>query len=217
MMAIRRSSAPFGVDDYPRDVLDLMGLLGDVRGEGGLWERFSATPVATSFPQIVLLGSSDYSAQLAGVFGLPYAFAHHFDTGGTLEAVELYRRSFRPSPVLADPYVIVTANVLVAPTDADAEWEAGPGRLLVYEIRTGRLAPLRSPDAAAAHPGLAAARAMPSRRILGSPATAIARLDDLVVATGADEIMVSTIAFSLQARLRSLELLATGWSEPAIA
>ncbi|MDP9074368.1 MAG: LLM class flavin-dependent oxidoreductase, partial [Actinomycetota bacterium] len=187
--AIRRTSDPFGPEDYPRDLLDLMGLLGDVRGEGGLWEHFRATPAAVSSPQILLLGSSGYSAQLAGLLGLPFAFAHHFDTGGTMDAVDLYRQSFRPSPVLQNPYVIVTANVLVAPTDADADWESGPGRLLVYEIRTGRFAPLPAPEDAAADYRLPAARAMRSQRILGSPATVVAQLDDLVAASSADEIM----------------------------
>ncbi len=212
--AIRRSTT---VEDYPRDLLDLMGLLGDARGEGGLWEHFSATPAATSSPQIVLLGSSGYSAQLAGFLGLRFAFAHHFDTGGTLEALDLYRQSFRPSPVLAAPYVIVTANVLVAPSDQAAEWQANPGRLLVYELRTGRQAPLRSPEAAATHPGLAAAQAMPTRRIVGSPGRAVARLDDLIGASGADEIMVSTVAHSLEARICSLELLAKEWPVPGTA
>src|SRR5829696_4749036 len=89
-VALRRSANLLGAEDFPRDLLDLMGLLGDVRGEGGLWERFSATPVATSSPQILLLGSSGYSAQLAGRLGLPFVFAHHFDQGGTLEALDLY-------------------------------------------------------------------------------------------------------------------------------
>jgi luciferase family oxidoreductase group 1 len=216
-MAIRRSTNPFGAEDYPRDLLDLMGLLGDPRGEGGLWEHFAATPAARSSPQILLLGSSGYSAQLAGILGLPYAFAHHFDTGGTLEALDLYRQSFRPSPVLTEPHIIVTANVLVAPTDADAEWEAGPGQLMIYGIRTGRFSPLRSPHEAAAHPNIAAARATPSQRIVGSPATAGAQLDALVVASGADEIMVSTVAFGLETRVRSLELLAEAWSRPVAA
>jgi luciferase family oxidoreductase group 1 len=212
--AIRGSNNPFGPDDYPRDVIDLLGLLGDRRGEGGLWERFAATPAAVSSPQIVLLGSSDYSAQLAGLLGLPYAFAHHFDTGGTLEALDRYRQSFRASPVLSAPHVIVTANVLVAATDAEAERESNPGRLMIYEIRTGRLSALRSPEAAASHPSLAAARAVPSKRILGSPATVVAQLDALVAASGADEIMVSTVAHSLETRLRSLELLTEAWSDP---
>ena len=209
--AIRRSADAFGADSFPRDLLDLMGLLGDPRGEGGLWERVAATPAATSAPQILLLGSSDYSARLAGVLGLPFVFAHHFDLGGTLEALDVYRGSFRTSTVLDRPHVIVTANVLVAPTEADADYQAGPGQLMVYEIRTGRFAPLRSPEAAAAHPHLAAARARPSNRITGTPAGAVDQLDDLVAATGADEIMVSTVAHGLETRIRSLELLSGAW------
>jgi luciferase family oxidoreductase group 1 len=210
-MALRRSVNLLGAEDFPRDVLDLMGLLGDVRGDGGLWERFSATPAATSSPQILLLGSSGFSAQLAGRLGLPFVFAHHFDQGGTLEALDLYRDDFRPSPVLGQPYVIVTANVLVAATDEEADWHAGPGRLMSYRIRSGRFAPLLAPDVAAAEPDAAAARSAPTNRITGSPGTAGDRLDRLVAVTRADEIMVTTVAFHLDARLRSLELLAEEW------
>ena len=211
-LALRRSPALLGAEDFPRDLLDLMGLLGDVRDEGGLWERFSATPAATSTPQILLLGSSGFSAQLAGRLGLPFVFAHHFDQGGTLEAVALYRESFRASPVLERPYVIVTASVLVAQTDDDAQWEAGPSMLMVHHIRYGRFGPLVSPEVAATDPNTAVARAMPSTRIVGAPATAVARLDDLGRDTGADEIMVSTVAHGLETRLRSLELLAEAWA-----
>jgi luciferase family oxidoreductase group 1 len=214
--ALRRSVDALGAEDFPRDLLDLMGLLGDrreeVRGPGALWKRFAATPAAASSPQILLLGSSGYSAQLAGLLGLPFAFAHHFDTGGTLEAVGLYRKAFAPSPVLDTPHVIVTANVLVAPTTEEAEWESGPGRLMVHGIRHGSFEPMRSPEAAAAHPALPAALAMRSSRVVGAPAAVVDQLDDLVAATAADELMVSTVTFGLDARIRSLELLADAWS-----
>jgi luciferase family oxidoreductase group 1 len=210
-LALRRSAALLGAEDFPRDLLDLMGLLGDVRTEGGLWERFKATPAATSSPQILLLGSSGFSAQLAGRLGLPFVFAHHFDQGGTLEAVALYREAFRPSPVLEQPHVIVTASVLVAESDDEAWWEAGPSMLMVHHIRYGRFGPLVSPEAAAADPNTEVARALPSTRIVGAPATAVGQLDRLVEDTGADEIMVSTVAHGLPARVRSLELLAEAW------
>jgi alkanesulfonate monooxygenase SsuD/methylene tetrahydromethanopterin reductase-like flavin-dependent oxidoreductase (luciferase family) len=83
---------------------------------------------------------------------------------------------------------------------------------MVHELRRGRFGPLGSPDAAAAHPQLEAARAHPSNRIVGTPARAVAQLDELVAATGANEIMVSTVAYGLDARIRSLELLAAAWS-----
>ena len=77
-------------------------------------------------PAVILLGSSGYSAQLAGILGLPFAFAHHFDTGGTLQALDLYRSAFEPSTVLDQPHAIVTANVLTAPTAEEAAWLAAP-------------------------------------------------------------------------------------------
>ncbi len=130
-----------------------MGLLGDERVEHGGWSRFRATPVATSSPQIVLLGSSGYSAQLAGQLGLAFGFAHHFDLPGVIEAVELYRESFRPSPELDEPYTIVTAGVLAADDAESAEHLAGPARLAVLGIRTGRRMALLHPDDAAGTPG----------------------------------------------------------------
>ena len=140
--ALRRSAHFEAVDNFPRDLVDLMGLLGDVRRETGMWRHFSATPHASSTPMIGLLGSSGYSAQLAGMLGLPFAFAHHFDTGGTLDALDLYREHFSPSTDWPRPHVIVTAGVLAADTDAEARHLAGPGRLMRYGIRTGRFLPL---------------------------------------------------------------------------
>ena len=210
-LALRRSVQLLGAEDFPRDVIDLMGLLGDVRGVGGLWEQFAATPAPTSTPQILLLGSSGFSAQLAGRLGLPFVFAHHFDQGGTLDAVELYRDGFRPSPAWPEPHMIVTANVLVAETDAEADFQAGPGRLMAYRIRSGRFDPLLSPEAAAAQPDMVAAGNAPTNRVTGSPSTALAQLDRLLSATGADELMVTTVAYGLDTRLRSLELLVAAW------
>jgi len=220
-LALRRSVNLLGAEDFPRDVVDLMGLLGDVRGEGGLWERFAATPAATSTPQILLLGSSAFSAQLAGRLGLPFVFAHHFDQGGTLEALNLYRAGFQastplrgplgPSPALKTPYVIVTANVLVAETDEEADFQAGPGRIMAFRIRSGRFGPLLAPEVAASQPDMVMATNVPTNRINGSPATALRQLDRLRATTGADELMVTTVAFGLDTRLRSLELLAGAW------
>ena len=153
-----------------------------------------ATPAATSSPQILLLGSSGYSAQLAGILGLPFAFAHHFDTGGTLEALELYREAFRPSPVLDEPYVIVTANVWSPPTDDEADWEVWPGPP----------DDLRDPPGPASRRCVTGGGGRPPRHGGGSghavatdrgrAGNVVAQLDDLVAASGADEIMVSTVA-----------------------
>ena len=206
--ALRREPRGLGAEDFPQELLDLMGLLGDPRTEAGMHRRFRATPQATSRPVIVLLGSSDFSAQLAGLLGLPFAFAHHFDTGGTLEAVARYRESFRPSDRCAEPYLIVTAGVLAADTAEEAEYLAAPSRLAVLGLRTGRNISLLPPEEAARHPDLVMALRMPTTRIVGDAGSAIAALDHLAVRTGADEIMVTTMAYGLDERIRTLELLA---------
>ncbi len=209
--ALRRSPTSLSVDEFPRYLLDLMGLLGDRRGNEGLWTRFSATPVAESTPEIVLLGSSGYSAQLAGQLGLPFAFAHHFDTGGTLQALALYHQNFTPSVVLQEPYAIVTANVLTAATEEEANWLAASGQLMTYAIRSGRFIPLLPPERANAHPDLPIARQMPTNRIIGTPESVVAALDELVDVTVANELMVFSAAYGVENRVRSLELLAQAW------
>ena len=214
--ALRRAPAALGAEEFPRHLIDLMGLLGDRRSATGMWKRFSATPAATSAPELVLLGSSMFSAQLAGQLGLPFAFAYHFDSGGLEHALDRYRRSFEPSEVLARPYVIVTASVLVADTDERAAWLATPAQLMVLTIRAGGNIPLLPPEVAAVHPDLPLARQFPTSRIVGAPAAAVAQLEALARETAADEIMVTSITHGIDERVRSLELLAQAWhSGPA--
>lgn len=221
--ALRRQAGQLSAEEYPRDLLDLMSLLGDVRDERTLGAHFRATPAATTHPEIWLLGSSGYSAQLAGMLGLPYSFAHHFGTGGTEQAVELYRSSFEPSPVLDAPYLLITSNVLVADTEAEAKRLAAPGRLMMRNVGFGRFEPLKSPDEAVAElesgeePRLLGFAAPRDRggRVSGTPDQAVAHLDELVATTDADEVMVSTVAYDAATRLRSLELLHAAWTAPS--
>jgi luciferase family oxidoreductase group 1 len=210
-LALRRDPAALSAEDFPQHLLDLLGLFGDERVEGGLAERFTATPAAQSAPAVMLLGSSGFSAQLAGALGLPFAFAHHFGGPHTLEAVQLYRDSFRPSPVLERPYAIVTANVLTADSAEEASRLALPGKIMRLAIRTNRLRPLPNPDEAAVDPDRAAAEAMPSNAIVGTPDDAVAALRDLAGRTGADELMISASTHGVRERVHSLELLAAAW------
>jgi luciferase family oxidoreductase group 1 len=213
---LRRGSPVQAVEEFPQSLQDLMGLLGDPRAANGLWDRFIATPAPTTAPLIVLLGSSDYSARMAGQLGLPFAFANHFDSGGTLMALDAYREAFKPSDVLDAPYAIVTASVLAADSDEEARYLAGPGQLMVYGIRSGRFVPLMSPEEAAAHPWLPVAKQMRSNRILGAVSSVVTKLDALVRDTLADEIMVTTSAHSIDERMRTLSLLAQAWFAPAV-
>jgi luciferase family oxidoreductase group 1 len=210
-MALRRSPDMLGAEDFPQHLIDLMGLLGDVRGDSGMWNQFRATPVATSVPDIFLLGSSGYSAQLAGYLGLPFGFAHHFDMGGTLQVADLYRESFRPSARLEQPYLVVTANVMAADTYDEAVWHAAPSQLMKYNRRTGRIGPLPTPAEAAADPDIAEARRMPTTRIVGDVTSVVSQLNDLAIRTRASELMVTSVAHDVSARLHSLDLLAGAW------
>ena len=213
--ALRRTPGALGAEDFPNELIDVMGLLGDRRRDRGAWDRFRATPHLATSPQVVLLGSSAFSAQLAGMLGLRYAFAHHFDVGtaiGTLDALELYRESFRPSAALDEPYTIVTAGVLAAATTKQAEFLAGPARLAMLALRTGRRMSLLSPEEAAEQPDLELATSMPSNRIVGDADVVNEALGALAEGTGADELMISTMTHGLAERLTTLEIVAEHWA-----
>jgi luciferase family oxidoreductase group 1 len=212
--ALRRSSDPLGADDFPRHLLDLLGLLGDQRVDDGLATAFAATPAATSAPPVWLLGSSGYSAEVAGRLGLPFAFAHHFGSRHTDDAMRLYRDRFTPSAVLPRPYAVVTASVIAAGSAEEARWLAGPSRVVSIGLRTNRLAPIVSPEEAERvlaridDERLAALR---GTQVTGTGDEVAERLRALVRRTGADELMVTSTAHDGQVRERSLELLAKAW------
>jgi luciferase family oxidoreductase group 1 len=210
--ALRRTPDGLGAEDFPRHLIDVMGLLGDVRTEHGLWEHFMATPAPATSPSVMLLGSSDFSAQLAGMLGLPFAFAHHFDMGGTLEATEVYQRHFEPSVVLEEPYTIVSATVVVGDTDERADFLAGPSLLRKYGMRTGRLLPLLTPEQAAGHAEMEAARRMPTTSITGTADAVVAGLQQLARATHASELMIYPATHGIDDRIATLETLAAAWA-----
>ena len=143
--ALRRGTAPLGADDFPEQLGELLAYF---RGDGPV----AAVPAQGQDPAVWLLGSSGYSAQLAGLMGLPFAFAHHFSSENTLPALELYRRMFRPSEVLDEPYALIAAAVLCAPDDAEAQRLALPSALQFLQLRLGRPGPVPTPDEAAAYP-----------------------------------------------------------------
>jgi luciferase family oxidoreductase group 1 len=199
------------VEHFPRNLIDLMGLLGDRRGEGGMWERFRATPAAIGSPLVALLGSSGYSAQLAGMLGLPFAYAHHFDTGHTDLASQLYLDTFTPSPVLDRPHLIVGVGALAAETDDEAERIGLPSRIMRLGIRTNRRHPLLSPEDAPSHPDADQARHMPTEQLIGSVDRVAEGLRDLVHRTKADELMLTAATYDVNDRIRSLDLVSAAW------
>ena len=185
--------------EYVDNVLAMMEPDGVGLGIQGRTYPLKATPVAGSVPTVWLLGSSDYSAQLAAEKGLPYVFAHHFSGSGTAEALALYRDSFRPSPELAEPRTFLTVNVSVAETDEEARRLALPQLQAMLALRTGGdLKPQRLVEEAekvelpTAHQDLM--DAMAQRWVIGSPATARARIEELAATYDVDEVMVHPVA-----------------------
>ena len=172
-------------------------------------------------PEIWLLGSSTFSAQLAGMLGLPFSFAFHFAPALVDQAVDLYRSTFRRTGLLEEPYLMVAASVLCADTADEARWLAGPSALTVLQLRTGTLGPVVSPEEAAAYPYTDQERsiieAATADHAVGDPDAVHRRLAALVERTGADELMVSTRAHSFEVRARSLTLVAERWGAGAAA
>ena len=204
--ALRRSVDGLSAEDFPEHLAQLRGFFrGTVPG-------LRAVPAEGNEPPVWLLGSSGYSAQLAGLLGLPFAFAHHFSAANTLPALALYRASFHASEDLTAPYAMVCVSVVCAEDDERARWLAGSGALSFLRLRSGRPSTVPTPEEAAAYPYSPAERAFVEDRleaqVIGGPETVRRGLDALLTATQADELMVTTTVHSSAERLASFERVA---------
>jgi luciferase family oxidoreductase group 1 len=203
--ALRRD--PSSADTFPQDVLELQHFLADPQPG----QAVQATPGAGSRVPLWILGSSLFGAQLAGLLGLPYAFASHFAPEALLPALELYRSSFQPSEQLQTPYAMVGANAVVADDDATARRLFTSVQQSFTNIQRGRRGRLPRPiDDIGAYWTDAEnerASAMLSRSFVGSPQTVRAGLDDFLAETQADELIIASAIHDHDARLRSYELL----------
>lgn len=203
--ALRRTTGPLSADDFPQQLTELTGYFNGT-------EQLDAVPAAGNKPDIFLLGSSGYSAQVAGLLGLPFAFAHHFSAENTLPALALYRERFRPSARLAEPYAVVCASAIVADTDEHAQRIAMPSAIQFLNLRKGQPGRMPTNEEAAAYPFDELERMVVEDRladqVIGSPESARAQLERLLADTAADELMVTTMVAEQADRLRSYELLA---------
>lgn len=205
--------------DYGRQVREIRDLLtGNYRSSEGI--ALHAVPGEGAEVQLWLFGSSGgESAQLAGRLGLPFAANYHVSPGTIVETVEAYRAAFRPSAVLDRPYLIVSADVVVADDDATAAHLASTYGHWVYSIRSGAgAAEYLDPDTA---PALTEQqqRLVHDRvttQFVGAPGSVAERLSALQQLTGADELVVTSVTYRHEDRLRSHELLAAEWGLPQI-
>jgi luciferase family oxidoreductase group 1 len=201
-----------GPDEFPRQLTDLLGFFTGQWPAGHPYATVRAVPGEGAGPDMWLLGSSGYSAQVAGTLGLPFAFAHHFSPANTLPALALYRDSFRPSEALDRPYAMIAAAVICAETDERARYLAGSSALSFLRLRQGRPGQVPPPQEAADYPYSDLERAFiadrQSTQHIGAPDTVRSGLEDLIKRTEADELMITTQTYDPADRLRSLQLLA---------
>ena len=205
--ALRRNLVG-GADSFPDDVDELLSYLRPP--EAG--QRVRAVPGGGADIEVWILGSSLFGAELAGTMGLPFAFASHFAPALLMEAIEIYRRSFRPSERLERPHLMLGVNVVAADTDEEAALLLTSLQQAFVNLRSGhptRLPPPLAgfaerftPQQAALLEGILACAAV------GSPDTVRHRLEGLIARTQADELILTSQIYDHSARLRSFEIAA---------
>lgn len=225
---LRRSGTTSEVERFPDHVTDIIALVSPtgatVRFTSGGEYAVHATPAATEVPEVWLLGSSDYSAQLAARLGLPYVFANHFAGDGLERAMALYRTQFQATEAHPAPRSFLTANVVIAPTREEARERALPQARQFARMRRNKpMRPIETVDEALAETPDALEQSLveqtTSRWVIGTPDEAAERLRGLAMTHEVDEIMVSTVSGSYErepldspaGRLQTLELLAASF------
>lgn len=184
-------------------------------------QKVQAVPGAGLSVPIWLLSSSGYSAQLAGILGLPFSFAAHFSPEYTLPSLELYRRTFQSSEDLPKPYAMVALNVIAAETDDEAEFLATSqyqSFLNLIRSKPGKIPPpVENMDAIWDEREKALVASRTGGSIIGSKETVKRKLEDFLERTKADEIMVNAMIFDHEKRLRSYEIIAEIFGEKSEA
>jgi len=201
------------VDEFPRDVAELISYLDDTR-EG---QHVRATPGAGTKVPVWILGSSLYGAQLAAGLGLPYAFASHFAPQMLDQAIEIYRTTFRPSKFLDKPYLMAGFTVCAADTDEQAQYLCTSLIRAVINLRLGNPGQLPAPVQGLQDSLSPQEQALVSSFLtcsaVGSESTVARSLAAFIERTGADEIIVASQIFDHSARLRSYEILTSAWEK----
>jgi luciferase family oxidoreductase group 1 len=195
-------------EQFPRDVQELQAYL-EPAGEN---QRVQAIPGAGSRVPIWILGSSLFGAQLAAALGLPFGFASHFAPDALMQALHIYRDRFKPSAQLQKPYAMVGVNTLAADTDDEAKHLFTSVQMAFTNMHRGTRQQLSPPIANIDDywtPGeKASVEHMLAYSVVGSVNTVSTKFKELIAATQADELMVTTSCHDHKKRLRSFELVA---------
>lgn len=219
--ALNPAAAQSGADRFPAQVQELLGWLGEGLPDNHPFRGITAQPAVPTRPEVWVLGSSEYGAQLAAWLGLPYCFAHFITDGaGAAEALSLYRDGFRAEAGrLPAPHAAVAVFALCAPTEAEAERLFSSRALWRLSRDRGVYPPLPSPEEAEAYPYTPAERdrveRMRQKAIIGTPDQVRARLESLASELGAQEVAILSPVHDPAARRDSLRLLAGAFGLPA--
>jgi luciferase family oxidoreductase group 1 len=204
-------------EEFPQQVLDLQAWVsGSALPSGHPYGAIKANPRGPTMPEIWILGSSDYGAQLAAHFGLPYAFAYFFSDGqGVEQALALYRKNYRPSERHPTPQATICVWALAADTEAEARRLAASREHTRVEREYGVRRALVSPEQAAAHPYSAAEKAyiesLRQRALVGTADQVMSGLNALAGKLQLDELVIVTWTYDPEPRHRSYELLAKAY------
>ena len=206
-LALRRDLEAIA-ENFPRDVMELQAFLGPLQPN----QMVRAVPGAGLRVPIWLLGSSTFSAQLAAMLGLPFAFASHFAPAALLQALNLYRTRFRPSEQLREPYAMVGVNIFAAATDAEARRLMTSLQQQFISLRRGAPGPLPPPvdsmDDYWSPVERAGVEQALAYSVIGAPDAVERGLQALIAETHADELMLTAQIYDHAARLRSFEIAA---------
>lgn len=217
--ALRRAGQ--SVEDFPQQLAELGAFSAGGFPDDHPFRTVVAEPRDVALPPVWILGSSDYGAQLAAQLGLGFAFARHMNPRGAEEIMHLYRDRFRPSSDRPRPHAILAVSAIAADTAARAEQLVGSMGLAVLNMRTGRPSPLPSPEDAAAYVynGAEADQIRRYRRaqVVGDAASVRGEIAEIAQRTLADEVMVMSMVYHHDERLRSYELIADAFGRQAPA
>jgi luciferase family oxidoreductase group 1 len=214
LTALALNSHANAADEFPQQVLELQAWVsGAPLPEGHPFRAVKAHPLGPTRPELWILGSSDYGAQLAAHFGLPYAFAYFFSEGrGVEQALELYRRNYRPSPHYPRPQATICVFALAADTEAEARRLLTTREFWRIGFEQGVRKPLVTPEEAAAYPYTDAERAtiesLRRKALVGTAEQVTTRLAELARRLDLAELVVVTWTHDPAARHRSYQLLA---------
>jgi luciferase family oxidoreductase group 1 len=215
-VALRGSRNALSADDFPARLSDLLTFLDHGFPRNHPLERIRAMPDDVPMPDVWLLGSSDFSAELSAQMGLRFAFAHHIQPLPAIGALPMYREHFQPSEYLAQPEALIGVSAICAETEARAAELAKPLALTLLRFRSGKMGRFPSIEEAANYQfspeELEIVEMNRNRSFIGTPASVRERLTLLADQAGVDEIMITTMTHDYADRRRSYELLAEAFA-----